>query len=140
MELQASRAARLVVDTGLPYKGWSRDLAQKYLLENTALSGHEVETEIDRYISWPAQALSHYLGEMAIWKARHKADTALGKQFSIRNFYDTMLAPGSAPLTVLEARIYRFIAEGAKALIRCGVTGRPSAAASSSDFHAGERD
>lgn len=114
LSYQAWRAARLVVDTGIHSKGWTREQAQKYLSDNTALSEHEIETEVDRYISWPGQALSYYLGEMAIWKARHKAEAALGKDFNIRAFHDAVLELGCVPLPVLEARIDRFIAEGGK--------------------------
>ena len=112
LSYQAWRAARLVVDTGVHAMGWTREQAQAYLRENTALSTHEVETEVDRYISWPGQALSYYLGEMAIVNARHKAEAALGPKFDIRHFHDTVLQMGAVPLPVLEARIDRFIAEG----------------------------
>ncbi len=111
---QVWRAARLVVDTGIHSQGWTRAQAIQYLLEYTALPEHEIETEVDRYIAWPGQALSYYLGEMAIWEARRKAETALGPRFSIRAFHDTVLALGSVPLPVLAARIDRFIAEGGK--------------------------
>jgi uncharacterized protein (DUF885 family) len=114
LSYQAWRAARLVVDTGIHAMGWTREQAQAYLHDNTALSDHEIETEVDRYISWPGQALSYYLGEKAILDARHKAEAALGPKFDIRNFHDTVLQLGSAPLPVLEARIDRFIAEGGK--------------------------
>jgi hypothetical protein len=73
-----------------------------------------VETEVDRYISWPGQALSYYLGQMAIMEARRKAEQALGAKFDIRAFHDTVLQLGSVPLPVLAARIDRFIAEGGK--------------------------
>ncbi len=112
LSYQAWRTARLVVDTGLHTQGWSRSRAQDYLRENTALSDHEVETEVDRYISWPGQALSYYLGEDAIRRGRAKAQAALGPRFDIRRFHDTVLKVGSVPLPVLEARIDRFIAEG----------------------------
>ena len=112
LSYQAWRAARLVVDTGIHSQGWTREQAQQFLRENTALSDHEIQTEVDRYISWPAQALSYYLGEMAIWKARHKAEAALGSKFNIRAFHDTVLAMGSVPLQVLEDRIDLFIAQG----------------------------
>ncbi len=72
---------------------------------------HEIETEVDRYIAWPAQALSYYLGENAILKARAKAEAALGAKFNLRAFHDTVLELGSVPLPVLTARIDRFIAE-----------------------------
>lgn len=114
LSYQAWRAARLVVDTGIHSQGWTREQAQKYLHENTALAEHEIETEVDRYISWPGQALSYYLGEMAIWRGRHKAEAALGMKFNIRAFHDTVLELGAVPLPVLEARIDRFIAEGGK--------------------------
>jgi uncharacterized protein (DUF885 family) len=114
LSYQAWRAARLVVDTGIHSQGWTREQAQQFLRENTALSEHEIQTEVDRYISWPAQALSYYLGEMAIWKARHKAEAALGSRFNIRAFHDTVLAMGSVPLQVLEDRIDLFIAQGGK--------------------------
>jgi uncharacterized protein (DUF885 family) len=114
LSYQAWRAARLVVDTGIHSQGWTREQAQKYLHDNTALADHEIETEVDRYISWPGQALSYYLGELAIWKARHKAETALGMKFNIRAFHDTVLEMGSVPLPVFEARMDRFIAEGGK--------------------------
>ena len=112
LSYQAWRAARLVVDTGIHAKGWSREQALRYFRDNTALSEHEITTEVDRYIGWPGQALSYYLGELSIQKARAKAETALGDKFDIRNFHDTVLSLGSVPLPVLEARIDRFIAEG----------------------------
>lgn len=114
LSYQAWRASRLVVDTGIHAKGWTREQAQAYLMENTALARHEVETEVDRYISWPGQALSYYLGQMAIQEARAKAEKALGVKFDIRNFHDTVLQLGSVPLPVLQQRIDRFIAEGGK--------------------------
>ena len=112
LSYQMWRAARLVVDTGIHAQGWSRERAQAFLHDNTALSDHEVETEVDRYIGWPAQALSYYLGELAIQQARAKAEAALGPRFAIRAFHDTVLSLGSVPLPVLAARIDRFIAEG----------------------------
>ncbi len=111
---QIWRAVRLVVDTGIHSQGWTRDRALAYMREYTALSEHEIETEVDRYIAWPAQALSYYLGERAILQARAKAEKALGSRFNIRAFHDTVLELGSVPLPVLEARIDRFIAEGGR--------------------------
>ncbi len=112
LSYQAWRAARLVVDTGIHSEGWTREQAQQYLRENTALSDHEIETEVDRYISWPGQALSYYLGEMAIWKARRKAEAALGAKFNIRAFHDAVMETGSVPLPVLEEHIDAWIAGG----------------------------
>jgi uncharacterized protein (DUF885 family) len=114
LSYQMWRAARLVVDTGIHSQGWTRDRAIQYMLEYTALPQHEIETEVDRYIAWPAQALSYYLGEMAMVKARDKAEKALGDKFNIRAFHDTVLEQGSVPLPVLEARIDQFIADGGK--------------------------
>ena len=112
LSYQMWRAARLVVDTGIHSKGWTRDQARSYLLSHTALSEREVNTEVDRYISWPGQALAYYLGQMAIEKGRAKAEAALGSRFNIRAFHDTVLSLGSVPLPVLTDRIDQFIAEG----------------------------
>ncbi|WP_160729485.1 DUF885 family protein [Pontixanthobacter luteolus] len=110
------RAARLVIDTGIHSQGWSRDQAVEYLADRTALSRHEVGTEIDRYISWPGQALAYKLGEMQIRRLRGEAEAALGDDFDIRKFHDVILAMGSVPLPVLESRIGGFIADGGKGL------------------------
>ncbi|HEX3943446.1 MAG TPA: DUF885 family protein [Rhizomicrobium sp.] len=114
LNYQIWRAARLVVDTGIHAQGWSRDRAIAYFREYTALPLHEIDTEIDRYIAWPAQALSYYLGEDAILKARAKAEKALGDKFNVRAFHDAVLELGSVPIPVLQARVDRFIAEGGK--------------------------
>lgn len=103
------RACRLVVDTGMHLKGWSRQQAIDYMLENTALSEHNVKTEIDRYISWPAQALSYKIGELTIKRLRKQAEKALKDQFDLRAFHDAVLAHGSVPLSVLEENIQHFI-------------------------------
>ncbi|MDX3772679.1 DUF885 domain-containing protein [Chromatiaceae bacterium AAb-1] len=105
------RAARLVVDTGMHSMGWSRQQAIDFLAENTALSMHNVTTEIDRYISWPAQALSYKLGEITIKRLRAEAEQALGEQFDIREFHDVILGNGSLPLAVLEQQVQRYIAD-----------------------------
>ena len=108
---QMWRAARLVVDTGIHTKGWTRDQALAFLRDNTALAEHEITTEIDRYIAWPGQALSYYLGQMQIEKSRAQAEAALGAKFDLRAFHDTVLSLGSVTLPQLEARINRFIVE-----------------------------
>ena len=105
------RAARLVIDTGIHAFGWDRDRALAYLRDNTALSEHEITTEIDRYISWPAQAVAYKLGEMQIRRHRAEAEAALGPRFDVRRFHDAILALGSVPLSTLEDRMRRFIAE-----------------------------
>jgi uncharacterized protein (DUF885 family) len=114
LNYQIWRAARLVVDTGIHSQGWSRERAVAYFHDFTALPEHEIETEVDRYIAWPAQALSYYLGEDAILKGRAKAEKALGSRFNVRAFHDAVLELGSVPLPVLTGRIDRFIAEGGK--------------------------
>jgi len=107
------RACRLVIDTGIHAKGWSRQQALDYLSENTALSIHEITTEIDRYISWPAQALSYKLGEYTIWQLRHEAESRLGADFDLRAFHDFILALGSVPLEILKDEVHRWITEQA---------------------------
>jgi uncharacterized protein (DUF885 family) len=107
------RAARLVIDTGIHRYGWSRQQAIDYLAGHTALSQHEVETEVDRYISWPGQALAYKLGELTIRRLRSKAEAELGPKFDQRAFHDAILALGSVPLPVLEQRIGEFIEESA---------------------------
>lgn len=111
---QMWRAARLVVDTGIHSKGWTRDQALSFLRDNTALAEHEITTEIDRYIAWPGQALSYYLGQMQIEKSRAQAEAALGASFDVRAFHDTVLSLGSVTLPQLAARIDKFIADGGK--------------------------
>lgn len=114
LTFQMWRAARLVVDTGVHHKGWSRAQAIAFLHDNTALADHDIEIEVDRYISWPGQALSYYLGMLAIVEVRAKAEQALGPKFDIRAFHDTVLSMGAVPLPVLRARIDQFIAEGGR--------------------------
>ena len=103
------RAARLVIDTGIHRYGWSRQQAIDYLASHTALSEHEVETEVDRYISWPGQALAYKLGELDILKLRSEAETTLGPRFDERKFHDAILALGSVPLNVLEEQMRGWI-------------------------------
>jgi uncharacterized protein (DUF885 family) len=109
------RAARLVIDTGIHHYGWSRQQAIDYLAGRTALSQHEVETEVDRYISWPGQADSYMLGLLTIRKLRSEAEAKLGSRFDIRGFHDTFLNMGAVPLTVLEQQMRAWMAaEAAK--------------------------
>ena len=105
------RACRLVIDTGLHQQGWTREQALAYLRDRTALSEHEVTTEVDRYISWPGQALSYKLGELAIVRLRAQAERELGERFDIKAFHDAVLRQGSVPLPVLDQQIQAFIAE-----------------------------
>jgi uncharacterized protein (DUF885 family) len=105
------RACRLVVDTGIHAKGWTRQQAVDYLASNTALSMHEVGTEIDRYIAWPGQALAYKIGELTIWDLRREAEAALGDAFDIRDFHDVVLTSGGVPLDLLRAMVGQYIAD-----------------------------
>ena len=103
------RACRLVVDPGMHYLGWTRTEAIDFMTNNTALSIHEVNTEIDRYIGWPGQAVSYKIGELKIRELRKKAETQLGEAFDIRAFHDKILENGSVTLATLEEIINDFI-------------------------------
>ena len=103
------RALRLVVDTGMHYFGWSRQQAIDYMVENSALTVHNITTEIDRYISWPGQALAYKTGELKIRELRARAEDKLGKSFDIRAFHDVVLGSGAVPLNVLEANVDEWI-------------------------------
>jgi uncharacterized protein (DUF885 family) len=103
------RACRLVVDTGIHAMGWSRERAIDYLAANTALSHHEIETEIDRYIAWPGQALAYKMGEMKIKQLRREAETALGQRFDVRDFHQAVLHNGTVTLPVLERQVRDYI-------------------------------
>ncbi len=104
------RACRLVVDTGIHSKGWTRQHALDFMASNTALALHEVRTETDRYISWPGQALAYKLGELKIRELRARAENELAHRFDVREFHDVVLGAGSVPLNVLERRITDWIA------------------------------
>lgn len=103
------RAVRLVIDTGIHEYGWSRDRALAYFRDHVALSELEIVNEVDRYISWPGQALAYKLGELTIRKLRLEAETKLGPRFDQRHFHDVILGLGAVPLTVLEAEVRRWI-------------------------------
>ncbi len=105
------RACRLVIDTGMHTMGWTRQQALDYMGTRTALTLHEVETEIDRYISWPGQALSYKMGEIKIRELRQRAEKELGDRFDIRLFHDVVLGSGSVPLNVLEGNVERYISD-----------------------------
>ncbi len=103
------RACRLVVDTGIHAKGWTRQQVVDFMANNTALSLHEVNTETDRYISWPGQALSYKIGELKIRELRKKAENELGADFDIREFHEVILEQGTVTLPILEKRILAYI-------------------------------
>ena len=107
---EAWRAARLVVDTGMHAFGWSRQQAVDFMLDNTALSAADIEKEIDRYITWPAQALSYKIGELKIRELRARAEAELGTSFDIRRFHDVVIGSGSLPIAVLEDIVDEWIA------------------------------
>ncbi len=104
------RATRLVVDTGLHAKGWSKQQAVDYMLDNTALTPGNVDAEVNRYITNPGQAVAYKIGELKIRKLRERAEQALGSEFDLRAFHDAVLENGAVPLDVLEAHIDRWIA------------------------------
>ncbi|UCF32971.1 MAG: DUF885 domain-containing protein [Phycisphaerales bacterium] len=104
------RACRLVVDTGIHLKGWTRDRALGYLMDHTAFTPYEVETEVDRYICWPAQALGYKMGELAFREMRRKAEQTLGDAFDLRAFHEALLSAGPMPLDLLERRMNQWIA------------------------------
>ena len=108
------RALRLVVDTGIHALGWSRQQAIDLMLANSALTRKNIENEVDRYISWPGQAVAYKIGELHIRALRRTAEKALGKDFDIRGFHDTLLSVGPLPLAVLERRVLAWI-DGLKA-------------------------
>ena len=108
------RACRLVLDVALHTKGWTREQGVQYLAENTALSLHEVNTEINRYISWPGQALAYKMGELKIKEQRKKAEENLGEKFDIREFHDLVLSQGTVTLRILEQMVDNYIAKKLK--------------------------
>ena len=109
------RACRLVMDTGIHAMGWSRERAMQCLKDNSALSLHNIETETDRYISWPGQALGYKIGELTIVRLRRKAEAALGEDFDLRAFHDAVLGDGAVTMAMLQEKIDRWIAAQQKA-------------------------
>jgi uncharacterized protein (DUF885 family) len=110
LEAQAHRASRLIVDSGMHALGWDRERAIRQVMDG-GTPRSESEIEVDRYISWPGQALSYKLGEIAIVRLRAQAEQELGDRFDVKAFHDAVLSQGSVPLPVLEEQIQAFIAQ-----------------------------
>lgn len=110
LTMDSMRAGRLVVDTGLHAKGWSRRQAVEFLLANTPMPQVEIESEVDRYIAYPGQALSYMVGRLEIQGARAEASEALGESFDIKDFHDVVLGGGSMPISVLRRRVAAYAA------------------------------
>lgn len=110
LSFDAWRAARLVVDTGLHTKGWTREQAERFMLEHTALAANNIRNEVDRYLGWPGQALSYKLGQREVLALRRQAEAALGERFALPAFHDAVLGAGAVTLPVLRARVQAWIA------------------------------
>lgn len=103
------RACRLVADTGIHWLGWDIEQARRCFAENSALAPHNIQTELERYISWPGQALAYKVGELRLRALRREAEQALGERFNVREFHDTVLLGGALPLEVLDTRVRAWI-------------------------------
>ena len=100
---------RLVVDTGLHAKGWTREQAIKFMLDNSTMAESDVVSEVERYIVWPGQALGYKVGQLRITAMRARAEKALGRDFDVREFHSQVLRDGAVPMDVLDAKIDRWI-------------------------------
>jgi uncharacterized protein (DUF885 family) len=110
LQMEAFRAARLVVDTGIHSQGWTFDQAVEFMVENTGMEERFLQFEVARYIAWPAQALSYKIGMNEILRLRAKAEDQLGDRFNIREFHNLILGSGALPLTILEQIVDEYIA------------------------------
>jgi uncharacterized protein (DUF885 family) len=107
------RAVRLVVDTGMHAKGWTREHAIQFFKDNTGKTDQDITVEVDRYIVWPGQALAYKLGQLKIRELRTQAERRLGTKFDVRKFHDAVLESGAVPLNVLESHMERWMDEQA---------------------------
>jgi uncharacterized protein (DUF885 family) len=110
LSFDAWRASRLVVDIGLHWLGWTRETAVAFLMAHTTLPLAEAQEEVDRYIAIPAQALAYKIGERSIRDLRERAKSALGEKFDLKRFHDAILRDGAMPLSILDAKVERWIA------------------------------
>jgi uncharacterized protein (DUF885 family) len=114
------RAVRLVVDTGIHAKGWSRDQVVEFFRKTDAVDEPTIQSETDRYISWPAQALAYKLGQLKFRELRGRAQSELGSRFDIRKFHDEVLGGGVLPLNLLDERTNRWIAAQKQGVAKTG--------------------
>jgi uncharacterized protein (DUF885 family) len=111
LEAEMFRAARLVVDTGLHAKGWTREQAIAYMVSTTGMNESEVVTEVERYMGQPGQACAYKVGQLKILELRERAKTALGPKFDLKDFHAVVLENGGVPLTLLESEVDEWIAK-----------------------------
>lgn len=111
LTMEMWRACRMVVDTGIHHMGWTREQAVEFMRTNSAMSVHDIRSEVDRYIGWPGQALAYKTGEMKISALRKEAEKELGEKFDVRAFHDVVIGSGAVPLDVLEKNVQAWIAE-----------------------------
>jgi uncharacterized protein (DUF885 family) len=109
LSFDAWRAARLVVDTGLHHKGWSREAAEQFLRDHTPLALNNIHNEVDRYITWPGQALAYKTGQLEIWRLRREAEATLGDRFDLKGFHHAVLGGGPVPLSLLEDQVQGWV-------------------------------
>ena len=114
LTMEMWRACRLVVDTGMHYFGWTREQAIEFLTENSALAKHDIQAEVDRYISWPGQALAYKVGELKIRALRQHAEEQLGENFDLREFHDVVLSAGGVPMDILEENVRAWVANSSQ--------------------------
>jgi hypothetical protein len=120
------RAVRLVVDTGMHYKHWTRQQAIDYFLAHVATTEYNATSEVDRYISWPGQALAYKIGELKIKELRQRAEKELGQNFDVREFHDAVLLDGPLPLTVVEKQVNAWIEKKKTVHVGAGVPTCPA--------------
>jgi uncharacterized protein (DUF885 family) len=121
------RAIRLVVDTGLHAKGWSRQEAIDFFKANAGKAEHDIVVEVDRYIVMPGQALAYKIGELEIKRLRAHAESELGEAFDVRAFHDYLLSAGALPLDVLAERMERWVAQSAPSEVSSALTSKSGA-------------